>query len=170
MQEVLDDRLWQAIEKNMGWIKKRCSFDERHPQKCEDLVQEIMFHLVDSNSSFLKQKEIVPEAWVKRITINRIKAHQGKEINRAKLATFDEYYEENHPESRQAGANEAKQIVHALEGYLKAEEQEIFKLMILGESVKDIADIVGMTPGSVSNAKARITKKAQEYINRGLNE
>jgi len=62
--------LWEAMQRNTSWIKKRCAQAEFHPQKREELFQDIMLKLVQSNSHFSSQEIDSPDAWVKRIASN----------------------------------------------------------------------------------------------------
>lgn len=63
-------KLTAAIEENFKWIRKKCLISEWDRVKREELINEVLYNLYDSNKYFIKQTDVTPIAWVKRITTN----------------------------------------------------------------------------------------------------
>lgn len=68
----INPELLAAFERNQKWIVKKCRISEKNYAKCQELIQEVYFNILDSNKNFTDKTLINTDAWVKKITTNVI--------------------------------------------------------------------------------------------------
>lgn len=169
MESSINRVLWEAIQRNTSWITRRCAQSEFHPQKREELFQDVMLKLVASNDHFLKKEDVNADAWVKTITSNTAVSYQGKQKNTIKAEIIEDYDSIEGHQDRKQNIVDMKAIIKFIRAEFNQIDQEIMDLVLMKEEYENIAEIVGMTKGSVANKVSKLKMRIREHFFRGTN-
>lgn len=167
MGNSIEHTLWEAVQRNTSWIKKRCAQAEFHPQKREELFQDIMLKLIQSNSHFAFQEIDSADAWVKRIASNTALTHQRDESRKLKADGLEDYEQTRGHEENKDNRVEINEIIKFMNDTFSPRDQEIMNLAIIREEYKMIGKIVGMKEGSIANKVSELKEVIEKHFYRG---
>jgi RNA polymerase sigma factor (sigma-70 family) len=167
MGSSIDTVIWEALQRQMGWIKQRCEKKEFNLQKCEELYQEVLVKVV-SESAKMEVKN--PDAWIKAVAYNQIADYQKSEASKS----IPEDYRKQNERKRGIDITSTQGEVDVILDYMKENfskrDQIIMDLCFSGEAHKEISEIVGMQVKSLTNTISKLKKQLNEFINRGSDE
>lgn len=164
MTASLDPTLWEAIKKNTPWIRLRCSQAEFDKDKLDELVQDVMVRLIQSNTNFMATDIKSPDAWVKRITTNTAKSYQrdqSKKIKATNAGADPNYF--SGPDNSEHSFNMGQVLEYVRENFSDI-DQEIMQLVLMREEHKSIAEIVGLSPSNVANKASELKAKIKNHF------
>ena len=157
----------KAGEKFAPAIARLARAMEYDGEKARDLEQDIHCELFRSFSRFEGQCAL--KTWVYRVAHNVAAEHRLRESRRKPAVALDEI--EDLPEpgdaERSAAENHAVARAQAIIRSLPTLDAQVMLLWLEGESGKDIADVTGLSPGSVATRihrlKAALASKFESH-------
>ena len=154
-------RFLQQVEAHRGILHKICRIYQDNPADQHDLLQEIMLQLWLSYDSFRGDSQF--SSWMYRVAFNTAIVFFKKERRRQDVFTTDPYNQL--PEELLTVRDQDEQLrifYKAVQKLNKAEKALIF-LFMEGQSGKEIALILGITPLNVRVRLGR-TRDKLKYI------
>lgn len=156
-----------AMNRNLKWIMIKCRHREENQFLREELYNDVLMNICESNKNFINHKDINADAWIKKIATNVTGSYVQKEINRNSILS-----KEKHVDRRSYKANnEAKhdlQIIHnIIAKEFSPRDQQIITLHMMHEPHASIAEIVGMETTSVTNRISILKKQIMDHFNKG---
>lgn len=154
--------LTAAIKENFKWIRKKCLVTEWDRVKREELINEVLYNLYSSNKYFVKQTEVNPVAWVKRITTNVTAKYIQDEMRE------NEFFDKESLSLDQQSQVSSQEIhdLRIVSAYMKknfsAKDREIMNLHLMQESHADIAEIMGLETATITNRISILKKELNE--------
>ena len=154
----------EAGEKLAPAIARLARAMEYDGEKARDLEQDIHCELFRSFARFEGQCAL--KTWVYRIAHNVAAEHRLRESRRKPAVALEEI--EDLPEpgdaERSAAENHAVARAQAIIRSLATLDAQVMLLWLEGETAKDIADVTGLSPGSVATRIHRLkTALASEF-------
>lgn len=152
------DLYHQAGEQFAATLARLARAVERDADKARDLEQDIHAALWSSFARFEGQCAL--KTWVYRVAHNVAADHVNKAARgpqRVPLEEIDEFPSPANPEA-QAGQSLVLQQVQELIRQLPFPDSQVMLLWLEGESTKDIAEVVGLTPSAVGVRVHRLKK------------
>ena len=154
-------------ERILGYCSRRLN----HTAAAEDVCSETFLYVARKMRSFrgTTEEEQDFRRWVYRIATNEVNAHLRRKLRRKKL--WDEALQQNRLRSGSPAAKSTLtdsidwRRVHQAMERLNAKEQTIVTLRLWEEMQHDeIAQILGVRPGTVRVAYTRAIKKLREWL------
>ncbi|OFZ52143.1 MAG: hypothetical protein A2381_19005 [Bdellovibrionales bacterium RIFOXYB1_FULL_37_110] len=169
MQEITGNKLLdEAIWQNKKWIITKCKFTERNKESAEDLYQNVMLNLYRSGKKFMEGEEIIkPDHWVKKVTSNITANYIREKVKQRKIQESVDLLERKKIESNQESLTLLNTMLEYINSNFEDRDREIMMLYMMKESHGDIAEIVGMTQGSVTNRILVLKEKLNDFLNEG---
>jgi RNA polymerase sigma factor (sigma-70 family) len=151
-----------SVEAHKGMLYKICRLYQEREEDRQDLFQEIFLQLWKAHESFRGDSQF--SSWMYRVALNTAIVYLRKQRRygqRVVQMPYPERAEEAEPHSE----SQEKLIIFqkAIQGLSKAEKAVIF-LYMEGHSGKDMADILGLSPGNVRVRLNRVKDKIQTII------
>lgn len=129
---------------------------ERDTEKARDLEQDIHCELFRSFARFKGQCSI--KTWVYRVAHNVAAEHRLRESRGKTPVALDEIEDLPEPADAERTAVESHAVAraHAMIRRLPTLDAQVMLLWLEGESGKDIAEVTGLSPGSVATRIHRL--------------
>lgn len=163
----LHPELEAAMNRNLKWIMIKCRDREENKFFREELYNDVLMNICESNKSFSNHNEINPDAWVKRIATNVTGSYVQKEINRNSILSKKQHEDKRSYKTN----NEAKHDLQILRNIIEKEfnhrDKQIITLHMMHEPHASIAEIVGMETASVTNRVSILKKQIMDHFNKG---
>lgn len=146
----------KAGEKFAPAIARLARAMEYDGEKARDLEQDIHCELFRSFARFEGQCAL--KTWVYRVAHNVAAEHRLRESRRKPAVALDEIGDLPEPgdAERSAAENHAVARAQAIIRSLPTLDAQVMLLWLEGESGKDIADVTGLSPGSVTTRIHRL--------------
>jgi RNA polymerase sigma-70 factor (ECF subfamily) len=137
------------VDEHGAMVARIAASYERDPHRAQDLVQEILFAVWKAMRSF--RGEAALRTFVARIAHNRAISHVAQSVKRAPTMALDEGLPSSLDGPEQAAIQHDQQarLTAAVQGLPLAYRYPV-TLMLEGFSPAEIAEILGLTPNSVS--------------------
>jgi RNA polymerase sigma-70 factor (ECF subfamily) len=140
--------------------------------ECDDLAQEVVLVLIRKLSSFERQREGSFRAWLRQITVNRVRTHLRR---RGKRPLVGAHLTADYLDQLAAGGNLASEwdsehdrhvfqkILTIVRPDFRPSTWEAFqRFAIDGRSAAEVATELGINVASVLQAKSRILKRLRQ--------
>lgn len=164
----INPELLAAFERNQKWIVKKCRISEKNYAKCQELIQEVYFNILDSNTNFTDKTLINSDAWVKKITTNVTASHINEAIIEKNTITANVEDLEFEFDAKLEINFDAQVALNYIKTKMNSRDREIIILYILQESQASIAEIIGLEVATVTNRISLLKKELNDYLNKGL--
>jgi RNA polymerase sigma factor (sigma-70 family) len=151
-----------SIETHKGILYKICRLYQENEEDRQDLFQEIILQLWKARDSFRGDSQF--SSWMYRVALNTAIVYLRKQRRYGQHVVQTPYPERSEevepPHDSQEKLVIFQKAIHELS---KAEKAVIF-LYMEGHSGKDMADILGLSPGNVRVRINRVKDKLQSII------
>ena len=157
------DDLIQVIEDNRGIIYKVVSSYCTDPNDQEDLVQEIMVHLLEGFERFNHQSKVT--TWIYRVALNVSISFYRKSKTRRKYISpmpdkIIQVRTDENDENMNQDVIKLRQFIQNLDELNRA----VMIMYLDGNSHEDIADVLAISESNVGTKIHRIKKKLKEQF------
>lgn len=157
-------KLTTAIEENFKWIKKKCLICEWDRTKREELINEVLYNLYSSNKYFIKQTDVSPIAWVKRITTNVTSKHVQDEVRENQFFDKESLDLDRQGQTSSQEVHDLRIVSEFIKKNFSIKDQEIMNLHLMQESHTDIAEIMGLETATITNRISILKKELNEHF------
>lgn len=166
----LQDALYHRAVGELGGALGRIAIAyEANPSHQQDLLQEIHIALWRSLGTFIGQCSL--RTWVYRVAHNTASTHAAKTRRRrvSKWISLEDLDELVEPidELRSIDEHSVRERMLNLIRELRAIDRDISLLYLEGVEAKEIAEIVGLSPGNVAQKIHRTKKILKKHFQRG---
>jgi RNA polymerase sigma-70 factor (ECF subfamily) len=139
----------------------------------EDVTQEVMLVLVREIPRFERQRLGSFRAWLRQITVNRVRVHRRQHYRQPAVAAdqtdgfLDQIADSNSLLARQFDEDHDKHVCDALKSAVKSDfDQSTWdafqQFAVEGRPAAEVAAELGMTVNAVVKAKARVLRRLRE--------
>lgn len=163
----LHPELEAAMNRNLRWIMIKCRVREENRFLREELYNDVLMNICDSNKNFIKHKEINPDAWVKKIATNVTGDYVRKEKNRNSIISKKKHEDTRSYKSNNEAKHDLQIIRDIIENEFCPRDKQIITLHMMHEPHASIAEIVGMETASVTNRISILKKQIMDHFNKG---
>ena len=157
-----EKRFNEIVAENDERIKRICSYYNSNPDDQKDMYQEVLVNIWKSLGNFRGDSAV--STWIYRIAVNTSLTFTGKAYRQMKLIVradaqnLNMVYDEDESEMRNLEDKRFEMLQSEL-NTLSVIDKALVSLMLEGLSMKEIADVIGI---SESNVKVKIHRvKAQ---------
>jgi len=157
------DDLIQIIETNKGIIYKVVNSYCNDPNDQEDLVQEIMYHLLEGYDRFDHQSKVT--TWMYKVALNMSISFYRKSKTRKKYISsmpenIIQIKTEENEETMDREVAQLRQFIHNLDELNRA----VMIMYLDGNSHEDIAEVLNLSESNVGTKIYRIKNKLKEHF------
>lgn len=156
-----------AMNRNQRWIMFKCRDREENKFLCEELFNEVLMNICESNKNFIEHKEINADAWVKKVTTNVTGSYVKKEINRKSILSEEDHEHEGSSIHNNHARHDLRVLREIIEKEFNPRDKEIITLHMMHEPHASIAEIVGMETASITNRISILKKQIMDHFNKG---
>lgn len=168
-----EERFNQIVAENGERIRRICAYYNSNEQDQKDIFQEVLINIWKSLDNFRGDSAI--STWIYRIAVNTTLSHTGKTYKYMKLRVSADT--QNLSALLDDEGLEAKQIMekqlenlHNELNMMSVIDKALISLMFEGLSMKEIADIIGITEANVKVKIHRIKEHLKIKLTGGRNE
>ena len=155
-------KLTAAIEENFKWIRKKCLISEWDRVKREELINEVLYNLYESNKYFIKQTDVTPIAWVKRVTTNVTSKYVQDEKRENQFFDKEALDLDRQSQTSSQEVHDLRIVSEFMKKNFSIKDQEIMNLHLMQESHADIAQIMGLETATITNRISILKKELNE--------
>jgi RNA polymerase sigma-70 factor (ECF subfamily) len=139
--------------------------------EADDLAQEVLVVLIRELSSFERRRDGSFRAWLRKITLNRIRTHQKRQRHRPVTGADDDLLAQlEDPASdlsqqwdRDHDKHVFRKLLALVQGDFEASTWDAFTRFALdGRPAAQVAEELGMSESAVMQAKFRVLKRLRE--------
>jgi RNA polymerase sigma factor (sigma-70 family) len=163
----LHPELEAAMNRNLNWIMFKCRDREENKFLREELYNEVLVNICESNKHFIQHSDVNSDAWIKKIATNVTASYVQSEINRKSILSEDDHEHEGSSTQNNQAKHDLKILREIIENEFKPRDQQIITLHMMHEPHNNIAEIVGMETASVTNRISTLKKQILDHLNRG---
>lgn len=161
-----EERFKLLIDENSERIMRICRYYNPNPEDRKDMYQEILVNVWKSLDTFRGDSKI--STWVYRIAINTSLSFTGKAFRQMKLMVDKDVQNmgllvDDELQLKQQYENDLETLQAQL-NQLSVIEKAMISLMLEGLSMREIADIIGLTEPNIRVKIHRIKEKLRENI------
>lgn len=157
-----------AINENTRWIEKKCLVTEWNHAKREELVQDVLFNLIKSNSNFIAQKDVNATAWVKRIATNVTSKYVQNEMREKSFFNRTTNDLSQPSQTTSPEIHDLRIVSEFISKNFSEKDREIMNLHLMNEVHADIAVIMGLSVATITNKIAILRKQLNEHFNQDI--
>lgn len=145
-------RFNQLIEENRERIKRICSYYNSNANDQKDMYQEVLVNIWNSLDSFRGDSSI--STWIYRVAVNTSLSYTGKAYKHMKLIVdadtrnLDSVLDEENFEAKKLQEKQLECLQNEL-NQLSVIDKALISLMFEGLSMREIADVIGITEPNV---------------------
>ncbi len=169
MDDLKEKRFKEILEENSGKISKICRFYCSNEEDKKDMYQEVLVNIWKSLDKFRGDSTI--STWIYRIAVNTSISHSGM-ANRNKKLYIDQVPQNLNLLLDDRDQEQKFQIEEQLEqleiclNQLSVIDRILISLVFEGLSMREIADVVGLTEPNVKVKIHRVKEQLkQKFIN-----
>lgn len=173
MNESKEMRFKQIIEENCGRINSICSYYNSNAEDRKDMYQEILVNIWKSLDKFRGDSAI--STWIYRIAVNTSLSFTGKAYRHMSLSlegapqSMSLLLDEEDLEQKQITEQHLEELQTQL-NLLSVIDKALISLVMEGLSMREIADVIGLTEPNVKVKIHRIKEHLkQQFNNHGNN-
>lgn len=161
-----EERFKLLIDENSERIMRICRYYNPNPEDRKDMYQEILVNVWKSLDTFRGDSKI--STWVYRIAINTSLSFTGKAFRQMKLMVDKDVQNmgllvDDELQLKQQYENDLETLQTQL-NQLSVIEKAMISLMLEGLSMREIADVIGLTEPNIRVKIHRIKDKLRENI------
>ena len=163
-----EKRFNEVIAQNSERIKRICCYYNSNPDDQKDMYQEILVNIWKSLNNFRGEAAI--STWVYRVAVNTSLTFTGKAYRQMKLIVDIDtqnlglIYEEEEFEAQRLHDQQFEKLQSEL-NTLSVIDKALISLMLEGLSMKEIADVIGITESNVKVKIHRIKAQLKQNLN-----
>jgi RNA polymerase sigma-70 factor (ECF subfamily) len=157
------DDLIQIIEENKGIIYKVVNSYCNNPNDQEDLVQEIMYHLLEGYERFDHQSKVT--TWMYRVALNvSISFYRKSKTRKKYISPMPEKIIQIEADLDEKNMDrEVDQLRHFIQN-LDELNRAVMIMYLDGNSHEDIAEVLDLSESNVGTKIYRIKNKLKEHF------
>ncbi len=147
-----EEKFNQIVAENRGRIKRICGYYNSNDHDQKDMFQEVLINIWKSLNNFRGDSAI--NTWIYRIAVNTSLSYTGKAYKNMKLMVsadtqnLSTIFDEESFETKQIQEKYIESLQTEL-NMLSVIDKSLISLMLEGLSMKEIAEIIGITETSV---------------------
>ena len=161
MTTPLDASFLAAINQHLGIAHKVCRMYVPAGEEPEDLLQEMMYQLWRSYSSFQHQAQF--STWMYRVCLNTAITYLRKNTKNKEKALTGKHLQIPDPSS--ASPDDIQDLLYRAIGKLTDVNKALILLYLEDLSYEEMAQITGLTVSNVSVRLVRIKKELEKQLN-----
>ncbi len=164
-------RFNQLIEENRERIKRICSYYNSNADDQKDMYQEVLVNIWNSLDSFRGDSSI--STWIYRVAVNTSLSYTGKAYKHMKLMVdadtrnLNSVLDEENFEAKKLQEKQLEYLQNEL-NQLSVIDKALISLMFEGLSMRDIADVIGITEPNVRVKIHRIKTQLKNKLTNKL--
>lgn len=168
MNDSKENRFKQIIEENSSRIKSICSYYNSNAEDRKDLYQEILVNIWKSLDKFRGDSAI--STWIYRIAVNTSLSFNGKAYRHMNLnlesvpQSMNLLLEEDELDQKIKKEQHLEDLETQL-NMLSIIDKAMITLVLEGCSMREIADIIGLTEPNVKVKIHRIKEQLKQQFN-----
>lgn len=171
MKEKKEERFKNLITENGDRITRICRYYNPNTEDQKDMYQEILVNIWNSLDRFRGESSI--STWIYRIAVNTSLSFTGKAFRYMKLQIHDDQYlnvllDEDDMEMALKRETEMEQLQTHL-NLLSVIDKALISLLLEGLSMREIADVIGLTEPNVKVKIHRIKEALKNQLHGKLN-
>ncbi len=162
-----EERLKKILEDNSERIKRICRYYNSDKQNQEDMYQEVLINIWKGLDNF--RGDSAESTWVYRIAVNTSLSFTGKAFKHMSLIVssdmenFNSILNDEGVEHKQLEEEQFERLQNEL-NMLSVIDKALMSLMLEGLTMKEIADIIGITEPNVKVKIHRIKASLKEKL------
>lgn len=170
MNESKEIRFKQIIEQNSNRIQKICSYYNSNAEDRKDMHQEILVNIWKSLDKFRGDSAV--STWIYRIAVNTSLSFTGKAYHRMKLnldgdpQNMNLLLDEGELEQKHRTEKNLEELETQL-NLLSVIDKALITLVLEGLSMREIADVIGLTEPNVKVKIHRIKEHLKQQLING---
>ena len=167
MNDPKENRFKQIIEENGAKINSICRYYCPNAEDQKDMVQEVLVNIWKSLDKFRGESTI--STWIYRIAVNTSLSFTGKTYRNMKLYIdkdplgMNVLLDEGDLEQKQKTEEQLEQLEISL-NLLSVIDKALISLVLEGVSLREIADVVGLTEPNVKVKIHRIKEQLKQHL------
>ncbi len=168
MDNTKENRFKQIVEENSRRINAICSYYSPNAEDRKDLYQEILVNIWKSLDKFRGEAAI--STWIYRIAVNTSLSFAGKAYKNLKLKVdqmlqgINALLDDDELEQKLKTEQHLEELEAQL-NLLSVIDKAMISLVLEGLSMREIADIIGLTEPNVKVKIHRIKEQLKEQLN-----
>jgi RNA polymerase sigma-70 factor, ECF subfamily len=170
---IKEEKFNKIVAENSDRIKRICSYYNSNPDDQKDMYQEVLVNIWKSLDNFRGDSAI--STWIYRIAVNISLSYTGKSYKHMKLMVnvdtqnLNTLLDEENFEANQTEEKQFKQLQNEL-NMLSVIDKALISLVLEGLSMKEIADVIGITESNVRVKIHRIKAQLRTKLKGDNNE
>lgn len=163
----------KILAENRERIKRICRYYNSNSEDQKDMYQEVLVNIWKSLDNFRGDSAV--STWVYRVAVNTSLSYTGKSFKKMKLMVsadtqnLNTILEDEDFEAKQMEEIQFNRLQNEL-NLLSVIDKALISLMLEGLSMREIADIIGITESNVKVKIHRIKVNLKTKLNGGNNE
>ena len=168
-----EEKFNQIVAENGDRIKRICAYYTSNAHDQKDIFQEVLINIWKSLDNFRGDSAI--STWIYRIAVNTTLSYVGKSCKYMKLMVCADtqnlctLFDEESFEAKQIMESQLESLQNEL-NMLSVIDKALISLLLEDLSMKEIADIIGITETNVKVKIHRIKKQLKTKLTRGTYE
>ena len=168
-----EDDFNRIVADNEGRIKRICGYYNSNEHDQKDMCQEVLINIWKSLDNF--RGDSAMSTWIYRIAVNTVLTYTGKAYKHMKLMVnadtqnLSSVYADEGVEDKQLKDKQFEILQNEL-NMLSVIDKTLISLMLEGLTMREIADVIGITEPNVKVKIHRIKIQLQAKLKGGKNE
>ncbi|MBN2635055.1 MAG: RNA polymerase sigma factor [Prolixibacteraceae bacterium] len=168
-----EDRFNEIVSENSSRIRNICRYYNSNIEDQKDMYQEILVNIWNSLDRFRGDSAL--STWVYRVAINTSLTYTGKTFKRMKLIVGSDtqnlniVFDDESLNEKLLQENQLEKLQTEL-NQLSVIDKALISLMLEGLSMKEIADVIGITEPNVKVKIHRVKTLLKEKLKGEKNE
>lgn len=168
-----EEKFSALIADNSERIRRICSYYNSNSEDQKDMYQEVLVNIWKSMDSF--RGEAKPSTWIYRVAVNTSLSFTGKAFRHMKLLVdaetenLNSIVDENNLKVKLELDNQLENLQVQL-NQLSVIDKALISLLLEGLSMKEIADVIGITESNVKVKIHRVKSHLKETLKKENNE
>ena len=168
MENAKEIRFRQIVEENSNRISRICNYYSKNSADSKDLQQEILINIWKSLDKFRGESSV--NTWIYRIAVNTSLTFAGKNYRNLNLS-IDQMpqgigilLDDDEFEKKQKAELRLEELEMQL-NLLSIIDKALITMMLEGLSMREIADVIGLTEPNVKVKIHRIKENLKQQLN-----
>ncbi len=168
MDNAKEIRFRQIVEENSNRISRICNYYSKNAEDSKDLYQEILINIWKSLDKFRGESSV--NTWIYRIAVNTSLTFAGKNYRNLNLS-IDQMpqgigilLDDDELEKKQKTELHLEELETQL-NLLSIIDKALITMMLEGLSMREIADVIGLTEPNVKVKIHRIKENLKQQLN-----
>ena len=168
MDNTKEIRFRQIVEENSVRISRICNYYSKNAEDSKDLYQEILINIWKSLDKFRGESSV--NTWIYRIAVNTSLTFAGKSYRNLNLSIdqmpqgIGVLLDDDELEKKQKTESHLEELETQL-NLLSIIDKALITMMLEGLSMREIADVIGLTEPNVKVKIHRIKENLKQQLN-----